>query len=75
MARDFLRAKEFEMPDCSFLLDNLMLGVAEGALGFQTEEFQLISSIITKVMTKRGKLGYKGVNLDFLSLLQKCSKV
>ena len=63
------------MPDCSFLLDNFVVGVAEGALGPQSKELQLISSIITKVMTKRGKLGYKGVNLDFLSLLQKCSKV
>ena len=47
------------MPDCSFLLDNLVLGVAEGTLGPQSQELQLISSIITKVMAKRGKLGDK----------------
>ena len=74
MARDLLREKEFELPDCSFMLDALARGVAEGTPGPHNHEFELISSIIKGVMSKNGNPGCKRVSSKLESVLRSSSK-
>ena len=74
MARDLLREREFELPDCSFVLDTLARGVGEGTLGPRSHEFELICGIIKGVMSKNGNPGCKRVSSKLESVLRSSSK-
>ena len=74
MARKLLREKEFELPDCSFVLDTLARGVAEGTLGPRSHEFELICGIIKGVMSQNRNSGCKRVSSKLKSVLRSSSK-
>ena len=69
-----LREKEFEIPDCSWLLDTLAKGVVEGSLGPQSDELELICAITRKVMRQSGKAVDDKGSLRMVALLQESSK-
>ena len=69
MARDMVERTEFELPDCQHVLDDMAKAVAGKILKPEGEEFQLICSIVNKVMDQSGRPANKRTNSRIVKTL------